>query len=368
MNNIPFLDLKSQYYEIKEEIKSKLLDLLDSTQFILGEELIQFEEEFAKYLGAKHTLGLNSGTGALWLSLKSLGIGPGDEVITVSNSFIATWEAIALSGAKCNFVDIDPSTFLIDVNKIESAITPKTKCIIPVHLYGAPCQIDIICEIARRYKLFVIEDACQAHGAMYKGRKLGTWGDIGCFSFYPGKNLGAYGDGGGICTNDYDLYQKIKMLRDHGQIKKYHHEVLGYNDRLDNLQAAVLRIKLKYLDAWNDKRNKIAEIYKAGLHDKFQIQKLNPNSISSYHIFVIRSEGREKIINQLSANGIAYAFHYPIPIHKQNAYLKTVNLSQPLLLPETEYHCKTVLSLPMYPELTNPIRVVEALRSMSLPE
>lgn len=350
---ISFVDLKRQYKSIKDEINAKINEVLESTQFILGENVKAFEEAFAKYCSAKYAVGVASGSDALTLSLKALGIGEEDEVITVPNTFIATVDAISRNNAKSVFVDIDPETYNIDVNKIEEKITDKTKAIIPVHLYGQPADMDPILKIAKEYGLKVIEDACQAHGAEYNGKKVGSLGDVGCFSFYPGKNLGAYGDGGIIVTNNFEIAEKVKMLRNYGQKIKYYHDFVGYNSRLDELQAAILRVKLKYLDEWNELRRLHAEQYNRCLDGLSGIRlPLSKKEVKHvYHLYVIRCENRDTLQKKLLSKEIFTGIHYPVPIHLQHAYTKLgYRIGD---FPVTEEYAKKILSLPMFPELTD---------------
>lgn len=346
---IPFLDLKAQYQTIKPEIDDAIARVIQSQSFILGKELEEFEKEFANYLGIQYVVGVNSGTDGLILSLMSLGIGEGDEVITQPNSFIATTTAITQVGAIPVFVDCDSDTYQIDVNKIEEKINVKTKAILPVHLFGAPCEIDKIKEIARKHKLYLIEDACQAHGSAFNKKKLGTFGDLGVFSFYPGKNLGGYGDGGAVVTDSKALYEKLLSLRNYGQRKKYFSESFGLNSRLDEIQAAVLRVKLKYLDKWNSKRNIIAEKYANELKG-YKIQRVIDKGISNYYIFSIEVENRENLQKCLDENNIGTLIHYPVPIHLQkvNKWLgyKVGDFSV------AEKVATKILSLPMYPEIS----------------
>lgn len=347
---IPFIDLKREYAEIEEEITQAIQRVLKSGWFILGEAVEKFEEEFSKYIGAKYGIGVNSGSDALFLALKALGIGNGDEVITVSHTFISTVDAIVRNGAIPVFVDIDPYTYCIDVTKIEERITNRTKAILPVHLYGHPAEMKLIMEIAKKYNLFVIEDACQAHGAEYKGKKVGSIGDIGCFSFYPVKNLGAYGDGGMILTNNEMLAEKLKMFRNYGQSQKYYHDFVGINSRLDEIQAVVLRVKLKHLDEWNERRRKIAKLYDECLEDSEVVTPVEKEYAKHvYHLYVIRYKNRDMLQQQLLKNGIQTQIHYPIPIHKQKAYLDLDDAQ----LPITEKICEEILSLPIYLELKN---------------
>lgn len=348
---IPFLDLKSQYDQISEEINDAVNNVIKRQSFVLGEALDRFETGFAKFLGVRYVCGVNSGTDGLILSLKALGIGRGDEVITTALSFIATTLAITEVGATPVFVDIDPNTYQIDVNEIENKINKKTKAMVPVHLYGAPCEIEKIVKIANKYGLKVIEDACQAHGTSYHNKKAGTFGDIGVFSFYPGKNLGAYGDGGAICTNDSSIYERIMMIRNYGQTIKYHHETLGTNSRLDEVQAAVLSVKLRYLNQWNSTRRKIANKYNRGLMG-CKTQAINAESESCYHIFVMETEFRDELACYLDGKGIQTLIHYPIPIHLQNCY-KYLGYKESSF-PNAEKVTKKILSLPIYSELKVP--------------
>jgi len=348
---IPFVHLKREYTQVNEEVTLAMQRVIQSGWFILGEELEGFEKEFSKYIGATYGVGVNSGSDALFLAVKALGIGEGDEVITVSHTFISTVDAVVRNGAKPVFVDIDPDTYCIDVSKIEQAITDKTKAILPVHLYGHPANMDPIMEIAQKHKLCVIEDACQAHGAEYKGNKAGSIGAVGCFSFYPAKNLGAYGDGGIVVTNDEKLAEKLRMMRNYGQPKKYYHDFVGVNSRLDEIQAAILRVKLKHLDEWNERRGKIAKLYNKFFEDSdvvAPVEKEYANHI--YHLYVIRHKDRDKLQQYLLKNGIQTQVHYPIPVHKQKAYLDSGGDAQ---LPVTEKMCGEILSLPIYPSLKN---------------
>ncbi|MBU1136567.1 MAG: DegT/DnrJ/EryC1/StrS family aminotransferase [Nanoarchaeota archaeon] len=348
---IPFVDLKSQYKAIKEEIDSAIRSILENTAFILGEAVENFEKSFAEYCNKKFSIGLNSGTSALQLALIASGVKLGDEVITVPNTFIATAEAISMVGAKPVFVDIEPKTCTIDVSKIESAITEKTKAIIPVHLYGQPADMKPILEIAEKHNLIVIEDACQAHGAEYKGKKLPI-SDIGCFSFYPGKNLGAYGEAGAVVTDNPELAEKIKILRDHGQEKKYIHKIKGFNARIEGIQGAVLGVKLKYLEEWNEKRRKNAQLYNELLKDLNEIIIPHEAEYSKhiYHLYVIKAKNRDKLQEFLKQKGVSSGLHYPVPIHLQEAY-SDLNYNKGDF-PITESCVNEILSLPMFPELS----------------
>ncbi|TBR59156.1 erythromycin biosynthesis sensory transduction protein eryC1 [Westiellopsis prolifica IICB1] len=348
---IPFVDLKAQYLSIKEEINTAVLKVLESTQFILGSEVTAFEQEFADYCNADYGIALNTGTSALHLALLAAGVGPGDEVITTPFTFVATVAAIVYTGATPVFVDIDPVSYTIDVTKIEQAITPKTKAILPVHLYGQPADMNPIMEIARRHGLTVIEDAAQAHRAEYKGQRVGSIGDIGCFSFYPGKNLGAYGEGGAVVTNNPEYAKTMRMLRDWGQESKYHHVLKGYNYRMDGVQGAILRVKLRYLDQWTEARRTHAAAYDHLLTDSgITTPTVMPYSYHVYHVYAVRSSQREKLQQQLNAQGIQTGIHYPIPVHLQAAYADLGY--KPGDFPHSELAAREELSLPMYAELT----------------
>jgi dTDP-4-amino-4,6-dideoxygalactose transaminase len=349
---IPFVDLTRQYNSIKEEIDIAVRDTIASSRFILGENVELFEKEFAGYCGTRYAIGVASGTDALNLAIEALGIRQGYEVITVANSFIATADAISRVMASPILVDVDQESYNIDTNQIREKITPKTKAIIPVHLYGQPADMDRISEIAEKNDLKIIEDACQAHGALYKGKKAGSFGNIACFSFYPAKNLGAYGDAGAVVTNDRELAEKIRALRDYGQTRKYHHEIIGHNSRLDEIQAAILRVKLKYLDQWNESRRSHANKYNELLGEISGIETPTEKDFAShiYHLYVIRHEKRDELREWLNSKGVATGIHYPKPIHLQNAY-KHLGYGEGSF-PITERYSKEVLSLPMFPELT----------------
>lgn len=347
--NIPFLDLQRQFAKHKKEFLSAVERVVDRQFFLLGEELSSFEKEFAEYLDVKYVVGVGSGTDGLILSLHALGLGKGDEVITPANSFIATTLAITQVGATPIFVDCDKDTYQLDIDQVKAKITPKTKAILPVHLYGAPCDIESLVKIAEEHNLYLVEDAAQAVGATANGRKVGTFGNLGIFSFYPGKNLGAYGDGGAVATNDEKLYQKLLKLRNYGQSKKYYHDEFGLNSRLDEIQAAVLREKLKYLEEWNMKRREIAREYTDALVG-FKTQAILPGTVSNYHLFVIESEKRDELQQYLAENGIHTLIHYPIPIHLQKyyGYLGHTKGSFPI----AERAAERLLSIPMYSELS----------------
>jgi dTDP-4-amino-4,6-dideoxygalactose transaminase len=348
---IPLLDLKAQYRSIKPELDAAVLRVLEGAQFILGPEVAAFEKEFAAYCGAGDAIGVNSGTSALHLALVAAGIGPGDEVITVPFSFIATAAAIVYTGATPVFVDIDPVTFNIDVSRIEAAITPRTKAIMPVHLFGHPADMDPILEIARRYGLIVIEDAAQAHGAEYKGRRVGSIGDIGCFSFYPGKNLGACGEGGAVTTSNSDYARKVRLLRDWGSAQKYIHELHGYNYRLEGMQGAILRVKLRHLEEWTEARRRHAIRYGEFLGTAgIELPSAMPYARHVYCVYSVRAANRDQIRQALLEREIHTAIHYPIPIHLQPAYAG-LNYSRGDF-PVAERACTEVLALPIYPEMT----------------
>src|SRR5262245_4749215 len=322
MDQIPFVDLKAQYESLKAEVDEAVLRVMGNCNFILGREVEEFEQNFAAFLGVEHALGVSSGLDALRLALEALGIGEGDEVIVPANTFIATALSVSSVGAVPVLVDMEERGFNIDPNKIEDAITSRTRAIMPVHLYGQPCDLDEVLEIARRHGLRVIEDACQSHGARFKGRRSGTIGDVGCFSFYPGKNLGAYGDGGAIVTADKDLAEKIERLRNYGQQKKYYHSEKGLNARLDTMQAAVLGVKLKYLDEWNRRRAAHAARYKELLKvvEQVALPQTLPDRDHIFHLFVIRVRERDRLQQYLGEKGVSALIHYPIPIHQQEAY------------------------------------------------
>ncbi|KAF3884600.1 MULTISPECIES: DegT/DnrJ/EryC1/StrS family aminotransferase [Nostocales] len=348
---IPFVDLKAQYTSIKEEINSAVLNVLESTQFILGDEVANLEKEFSGYCGADYGIAVNTGTSALHLALLAAGVGPGDEVITVPFTFVATVAAIYYTGARPVFVDIDPVSYTIDTTQIEQAITERTKAILPVHLYGQPADMEPILEIARRYNLVVIEDAAQAHGAEYKGQRVGSLGDIGCFSFYPGKNLGAYGEGGMVVTSNPEYARTMRMLRDWGQERRYHHVLRGYNYRMDGIQGAILRVKLRYLDKWTEARRTHAALYDQLLASAgVTTPTVMPYSHHVYHVYAIALQQRDTLQQSLQEQGIQTGIHYPIPVHLQEAY--SYLEYKPGDFPHSEQVAKEVLSLPMYAELT----------------
>jgi dTDP-4-amino-4,6-dideoxygalactose transaminase len=348
---VPFLDLKAQYESIKDEVSVAIQQVLDKTAFAGGPFVAQFEKEFAAFCHTKHAIGVGSGTDALWLALIGLGIGPGDEVITVPDTFIATAEAISYCGAKPVFVDVEDQTYNMNPDLLEAAITPRTKAIIPVHLFGQMADMDPIMGIARKHSLYVVEDACQAHGAEYKGRIAGSIGDAGCFSFYPGKNLGAYGEAGAVVTDNAGLDEKIRMLRDHGQAKKYYHAMIGWNARMDGIQGAILSVKLKYLPAWNEARRRNVKRYGEMLEktNGVLIPRESLHNKHVYHIYAIRVQNRDALIKALGEKDIHCGIHYPIPLHLQDAY-KALGLGKGRF-PVAEKVASEFVSLPMFPEL-----------------
>lgn len=362
---VPFVDLVTQYQNIQEEIIPAVENVMSRAQFILGEEVVCFEKKFAHYCEVGHCVGVSSGTEALHLSLKALNIGPGDEVITAANTFVATAFAISYTGATPVFVDVNPSDYHIEPELIEEANSDRTKAIIPVHLYGQPADMDRIMAIARQYDLNIVEDACQAHGANYRGKRVGSFGDLGCFSFYPGKNLGAYGDGGMVTTNDANLAARIRRLRNYGERVKSVHIEKGFNARLDTLQAAILNVKLRYLSGWNKARVKIAAQYRNFLGDvgDLKFQKQMHDSSHVYHLFVIETEHRDALRQHLNLAGIQTGIHYPKPIHLQKAYADLGYEKGDL--PQTERLSRRILSLPMYPELSQEQinNIVQEIRS-----
>jgi dTDP-4-amino-4,6-dideoxygalactose transaminase len=350
--SIPLVDLKKQYAPLKDEILQGIGRVLDGMQLFLGENVQGLEREFTQFCGAAHGIGVSDGTTSLQIILRAMDIGPGDEVITPSHTFIATAEAILLVGAKPVFVDIDPDTMLMDVAQVEAKITPRTKAIMPVHLYGQIVEMDSLLEIASQHGLRVIEDACQAHGAEYKGKKAGSLGDAAGFSFYFSKNLGAYGEGGFITTQDSELARKIRMIRDHGSGSRYHHDMLGFNGRLDEIQAVVLRAKLPHLAEWNEKRRQHARLYTELLKGTPAITPVElPANCHIYHLYVIRVPRRDELQAWLKEQGVFSGIHYPIPIHLQASMAELGY--QKGDLPVTENVVSQILSLPMYAELSD---------------
>jgi len=348
---VPFSDISAQNAAIAHELNAAVQRVVSDSSFVLGPAVTAFEESFADYCETKFAVGCNSGTSAIHLALRALGVGPGDEVITVSHTFVGTVWGILYSGATPVFVDIEADTMLMDVERVESAISERTRAIIPVHLYGHPVDMDPLMDIARRHGLYVVEDAAQAHGARYKGRRVGSLGDIGCFSFYPGKNLGAWGEAGAALTGDSELAGRMRQLRDHAQPQRYQHQELGYNYRMDGIQGAVLGVKLRYLDSWNEQRREWAGHYSRALSQLSDLGVPVTRSWAEpvYHLYVVRHPRRDELQRGLSAQGIATGLHYPVPVHLQPALQESV---QPIpVLRNTEQAAQTALSLPMFAEL-----------------
>ncbi|HXI74468.1 MAG TPA: DegT/DnrJ/EryC1/StrS family aminotransferase [Pyrinomonadaceae bacterium] len=349
---IQLVDLKAQYDTIRDEITEAIQSVIESSAFVGGNAVREFEKEFAAYCDVKACVGVGNGTDAIYLVLRALGIGTGDEVITVAHTFIATSEAISMTGARPVFVDIREDTMLMDPVLIEKAITPRTKAIVAVHLYGQPCDMDAIMQIAERHGLKVIEDAAQAHGARWRGRRVGSIGDAACFSFYPGKNLGAFGDAGAVVSNDVELLEKVRMLANHGRLEKYTHKMEGVNSRLDGLQAAILRVKLRHLDNWNESRRRHADFYFEALTGgDLQMPVVHEHAEPVWHLFVVRVSDRAGLQAALKQEGIATGVHYPVPLHQQPAY-EDFGIARESL-PVTDLVAGRVVSLPMYPELTS---------------
>lgn len=349
---IKYLDLQANYQSIKPEIDQAIQKVLDSSAYVLGPAVLGFESAYADYCGTKFAIGCNSGTTALTLALRALGIGPGDEVITAANTFIATAAAIVHAGAKPVLVDVDPETRNIDPTLLKMAVTSRTRALIPVHLYGCPADMDPILQQAANHDIPVLEDAAQAHGAKYKGRTAGSMGKLAAFSFYPGKNLGAYGEAGAITTDDPELDKKVRMLRDHGSNKKYVHDLLGYNARMEGIQGAVLKVKLAYLDRWNVERNRVAKLYNQLLADApIKLPRFYDDIEQVFHLYVIETEQRDQLQKHLGEQGVPSLIHYPIPIHLQKAfdYLDCRAGDFPI----TEKMAGEILSLPIYPEMTD---------------
>ncbi len=360
MENIPLLDLQAQYLSLKPDLDAAVGRVLESGHYVLGSEVAAFESEFAAYCDCRHAVGVNSGTSALHLALLACGVGPGDEVVTVPMTFVATAAAVLYTGAHPVLVDVEPHTLTMNPELLEAAITPRTRAILPVHLYGQPADMAPILEIAGRHGLPVIEDAAQAHGARYQGRAAGSIGLAGCFSFYPGKNLGAVGDGGALSTDDDQLARRLRMLRDWGTETKYRHELLGYNYRLDELQAAILRVKLRTLEAWTEARREHARCYRESLERSgVEVVGERPGDRHVYHILAVRSRSRSDLMATLAAEGVSTGIHYPVPVHLQHAYCSLGN--GPGSFPVAERAANEVLSLPIYPELSaaNRDRVVD---------
>jgi len=347
---IPVMELKRQYESIKQEIDEAVASVLDSGWFVLGKNVAAFEEEFAAYCGTRFAVGVGSGVEALHLALLACGIGPGDEVITIPFTAVPTALGISLTGAAPVFVDVDADTCLMDPALLPARISEKTKAILPVHLYGQCADMDRICATAREHGIMVVEDAAQAHGACWKGKKAGALGDVGCFSFYPSKNLGAYGEAGMVTTNDEAIAERVRMLRNYGQGDRYHHKIKGVNSRLDELQAAILRVKLRHLDEWNERRRQIAAIYNSGLADTpLRLPVESDGAEHVYHLYAIRTEERDALRGYLTEKGVGTQIHYPIPVHLQEAYAD-LGLGEGAF-PRAERAAREVLSLPMFPEL-----------------
>jgi dTDP-4-amino-4,6-dideoxygalactose transaminase len=352
MMKIPFLDLCAQYQSIKDEIREAINRVVESCEFVGGSEVAHFEKEFAGFCGVAHCVGVSNGTDAIYLALHALGIGPGDEVITAPNTFIGTTEGVTRCGATLKFVEVNPHSMTMDAAQIERAITPRTKAIMPVHLYGQCADMETISEIARQHGLKVLEDAAQAHGAEWNGKRAGSMGDVAAFSFYPGKNLGAYGDAGAVTTNDAALAEKIRTLSNHGRLTKYEHQVEGCNHRLDGMQAAVLRVKLRHLPAWNESRRKFAALYDRYFAERKNIVPVRelPGARSVYHLYVVQVDDRDLARKKLAEAGIDAGIHYPVPLHLQPAY-RHLEIKRGAF-PVTEQAAERVLSLPMYAEMS----------------
>lgn len=347
---IPFFDLNKMHYPIANALENAIHTTIRRGNFILGDECLLFEKEYSKYLGCKYVITVNSGSDALFLILKAIGVGPGDEVITASHTFVSTVDAIIRNGATPVLADINPHTYCLDVDAIKPLITSKTKALMPVHLYGQSCDMDAMIELAQRNGLKVIEDACQAHGALYRGCHVGCLGIAGGFSFYPTKNLGCLGDGGCIATNDEELAEKLRLLRNYGQKVKYKHDIQGINSRLDEIQAAVLRVKLQSLDEWNNQRKNIARFYTEGFESsKIKTPMKAQDADHVYHLYVIQCEDRNKLQHQLEKKGVRTLIHYPIPVHRHPFYAKLVRY---INLDNTEMVCERILSLPLFPGMT----------------
>jgi len=364
--SVPFVDLKQQYTSIKSEVDAAIARVIENTSFILGPEVRAFEAAFAEYVGARACIAVNSGTAALQLTLMAAGIGAGDEVIVPSFTFFATAEAVSVLGATPVFVDVDPVSYTLTAAAIERDITPRTRALIPVHLYGQAADLDPILELAKKHHLHVIEDAAQAHGAEYKRKRVGALGRAGCFSFYPSKNLGAYGEAGAVVTNDEELAKRLRLLRDHGSTSKYAHAIVGYNFRMEEIQAAVLNVKLRHLNDWNDARRARAARYNALLSSAGLVLPAEMDYARHvYHVYAVQSQNRDELQKHLTAAGVQTGVHYPIPIHLQPAYASLSYKGGEL--PVTENLAERALSLPMFPELSDEQigRVAEVLTAES---
>lgn len=363
-NKIPLVDLKAQYLSMKGELDLAIHRVIENNIFILGPEVESFEKAFAAFCGARHCIGTANGTDATALALQAVGVGPGDDVITVAHTFIATAEGISELGARPVFVDVLPDTLLMDPSLVEAAITPRTRAIVPVHLYGQMADMDAIMDIAHRYDLKVVEDACQAHGAEYKGRRAGSIGDAATFSFYPGKNLGAYGDAGAITTSNDDAAAWLRQKRNHGRASKYTHDFIGRNSRMDGIQGAILSEKLPRLNDWSARRREIAACYREHLAPirELSFVETGPGALPVFHLFVVRVPRRDEVMAKISARNIEVGIHYPVPLHLQRAYAH-LNLHEGAF-PVTEAAAKDILSLPIFPEITEEqiLIIVDALR------
>ena len=349
---VPYLDLPAQMRAIRPEIDAVIRRTLDQCSFCLGPEVVQFEKDFARFIGAKHCIGFNSGTSALHVALLLLDIGPGDEVITTPYTFVATSWAISYTGAKPVYVDIENDSFNLDPKNVESAITSRTKAILPVHLYGRPCDLGALLEISRRHRLPLVEDAAQAHGAKYRGKIVGTFGAMSCFSFYPGKNLGAYGEAGALLTQEDTLAARARSLRDHGSTQRYYHDEIGFNYRMEGIQGGVLGVKLKYLDAWTRQRRRVAQLYNELLESTpLQLPQEGADIESAWHLYVVRHPQRDELKKYLEQNGIGCGLHYPLPLHLQKAY-QHLGYKRGAF-PVAEKAAQECLSLPIYPELSD---------------
>ena len=365
-DKVPYLDLAAQIRGIRKEIDAALARTLDNCSFCLGPDVVQFEKDFAKFCEGKHCLGFNSGTSALHAAMRILDIGPGDEVITTPFTFVATSWAISYAGAKPVYVDIDDATFNIDPAQIEPAITPHTKAILPVHLYGQPFDVDRVLEICRKHKLAMVEDAAQAHGAKYKGKVVGTFGDMSCFSFYPGKNLGACGEGGALVTNNDKFATRARSLREHGSTVRYYHDEIGYNYRMEGFQGAVLGVKMKHLDKWTKERQRVAARYTELLaKTPLRLPLQAKYAESAWHLYTVRHPRRDELKKHLEDNGIGCAVHYPIPVHLQKAYAHLGHKAGDF--PVAEKASRECLCIPMYPELTDGqiVRVADVIKEFS---
>ena len=360
---VPYLDLKAQIKPLRAEINAAIAKTIDNCSFCLGPDVVQFEKDFAKYCGAEHCVAFNSGTSAEHVGLMLLGVGPGDEVITTPYTFVATSWAISYVGATPVFVDVDDATMNLDPKLIEEAITPQTKAVLPVHLYGLPFDVDGIREVCQKHNLPLMEDACQAHGAKYKGKTVGGLGDVSCFSFYPGKNLGAFGEGGALVTNNAEFAKRARSLREHGSTVRYYHDEVGFNYRMEGIQGAVLGIKLKHLAKWTSERQRVAKRYAELLADTpLQLPTEPSYAESVWHLYVVRHAQREELKKHLEANGVGCALHYPLPLHLQKCYEKLGY--QEGDFPNAEKAARECLSLPIYPELTDEqiVRVAEVVK------